>query len=222
MSIPASQVFPRRHGPVRVVRDVRTTCPANRATARETNVRITSRTRRTAALMAASSIGLSTLVLGVTGVASASDTEDFTFTTDAGQTDSVTGTLTVPAGYCSIDWSVQGGSGGGSTAGDDGGYGTLLEGTTALDGSATTFSLFPGTGGADGDSDAGTFGTGGSNARGGENGTNGSTYLDSNGDSVYSGGGGAASTVVHNGSTFLSAPGGDGGGAPAGSGGGAP
>jgi hypothetical protein len=172
--------------------------------------------------MAASSIGLSTLVLGVSGVASASDTEDFSFTTDAGQTDSVIGTLTVPAGYCSIDWSVQGGSGGGSTAGDDGGYGTLLEGTTALDGSATTFSLFPGTGGADGDSDAGTFGTGGSNARGGENGTNGSTYLDSNGDSVYSGGGGAASTVVHNGTTFLSAPGGDGGGAPAGSGGGAP
>src|SRR4051794_13202323 len=94
--------------------------------------------------MAASSIGLSTLVLGVTGVASASDTEDFTFTTDAGQTDSVTGTLTVPAGYCSIDWSVQGGSGGGSTAGDDGGYGTLLEGTTALDGSGPTLRPFPG------------------------------------------------------------------------------
>src|SRR3954465_13218365 len=99
----------------------------------ELDVRITSRTRRTAALMAASSIGLSTLVLGVTGVASASDTEDFSFTPEPGQTETVPAPLTVPAGYCSIDWSVQGGSGGGSTAGDDGGYGTLLEGTTALD-----------------------------------------------------------------------------------------
>jgi hypothetical protein len=170
-------------------------------------VRITSRTRRTAALMAASTIGLSTLVLGVTGVASASDVDDFTFSTDPGdgadQTIAQGDDLVIPAGYCSVDWYLLGAGGGDASDGSPGAEGDDVEVTTTLTG-ATTFTLYPGSAGEAGDTAGGPGGTNG-------NGDDGGDGVD-DGNGVFGGGGGAASTVVEGGSDYLRVVGGAGGG----------
>jgi titin len=149
-------------------------------------------------------------------VGAAAPVADLTFTTAVGQPDTVTGTLVVPEGYCSISWSVQGGSGGNSSAAG-GNFGVVLTGATSLDGTATSYALHPGTSGTDGNNGTATPGTGGTNGLG-EDGGDGIV----DGMSIAGGGGGAASTVVQGSMTFLSAPGGQGGGgqAPGGSAGG--
>jgi len=187
-------------------------------------VRITSSTRRTAALMAASTVGLSTLVLGATGVASAAPAFDpeISFSTDPIDEDYVDqfvapgGDLVLPAGFCSVEWTVVGASGGDGDgpSGDAGHEGDELSGVTALDRSATTFTLLPGfqgKNGADG-------GAGGTNSRPADAGAAGA---DNSSDGVFGGGGGAASTVLKGGTAYLTAPGGAGGDGDTGGAGGA-
>ena len=165
-------------------------------------MRPTSPSRRSAALLAASTIGLSTAVLGVTGVASA-ELAPVSFSTSG--VGSVTG-YEVLDGYCTIDWTVVGGAGG--AASDDpatpGAFGGLIEVTTEV-AAGQVFTLAPG--GAGRDATASAPGAGGTNSED-SNGTAGSSA-----DPVFGGGGGASSDVVLTGTTpelFLTAFGGDG------------
>jgi hypothetical protein len=161
-------------------------------------------------LLAASTVGLSAAFLTITGTASAAGVWPHAFSTDpndpnADEIVSPGDTLSLPAGYCSVDWEVLAASGG-ESSGTGGDTGTLLTGTTTLPGSAATFTLYPGTMGGDGDDAGTTGGAGGTNGHGDD----GTAGVD-DGSGVYGGGGGAASTVVQGGLTFLRAPGGNGG-----------
>ncbi|GAB4083327.1 hypothetical protein GCM10028783_42780 [Modestobacter muralis] len=106
-------------------------------------MRFSSPTRRAAGLLAVTTIGLSTAVLSVSGVASAADFvptpgESYSFTSsapwDAEDTSydvfGATG-LTVPAGYCSVEWDVNAAMGGYSSTADRG-VGRSTSGTTVV------------------------------------------------------------------------------------------
>ncbi|MCZ2813338.1 MULTISPECIES: hypothetical protein [unclassified Modestobacter] len=182
-------------------------------------MRLTSPARRAAGLLAVTTIGLSTAVLSVTGVASAAPLEPFDFTTDTDATYSQDelASLTVPDGYCSIDWLVYGASGGSSENSfgvDGGGFQTM---TTVVAGDVFAFTV----GEQGGDAEPGTPETyeqdgvtvlqpavPGTPGAGGAPGGAAGTGNDADG---LGGGGGGLTTVTKNGASFMSAFGGDGG-----------
>ena len=183
-------------------------------------MRLTSPSRRAAGLLAATTIGLSTAVLSVTGVASAADSApSFTFTTAGG---AVTSGV-VPNGICGIDWRVIGGQGGAGSdlieGGQPGDQADELHVVTAVT-AGQSFDLYPG--GAGGNATPTTGGAAGAGPQdGAADGTAGSEYdPDADTDtanSTYGGGGGAGSLAkLHGGTGWLGAAGGDGGGATAG------
>jgi hypothetical protein len=203
-------------------------------------VRFTSPSRRAAGLLAVTTIGLSTAVLGVVGVASAAPApetvplEQFSFTTtsSADYDQPNTTSLTIPDGYCSVQWSVYGGGGGGDGVAVFGhGAGSIGATTTVVAGQK--YDLFPGTAGGDATqtvtpaddpatevdeslvSEPGTGGVGGENGKG-NNGAAGSKAA----NDEFGGGGGAMSEVylgtVRQISAFGGNGAGDGGGAGAG------
>jgi hypothetical protein len=151
-------------------------------------VRLTSPSRRAAGLLAATTIGLSTAVLSVPGVAFAAPSStlpSLSVSTAEGDT-----SVTVPAGICAITWKVIGGQGGDNADGPGAAAGELrLTTEVAAD---DEFTLAAGT--------AGTPTAGGTNSQ------------DSNGTAGIPGiaGGGAASEVLKDGKPFLLAYGGDG------------
>ncbi|MCW2581653.1 MAG: hypothetical protein JWQ53_443 [Klenkia sp.] len=153
-------------------------------------MRFTSPSRRALGLLAASTIGMSTAVLGVTGVASAAPVP----TLIPGQTltsAEVSG-FTVAAGVCAIDWSVYGAPGGrgSATAGAPGGVVTATVDTAA----GETFQLYAGGTGGDATPTAG--GTGGSGHPDGDVDFSGEVGGESVDGGVYSGGGGGGSLAV--------------------------
>ena len=173
------------------------------------DVRSTSPSRRALGLLAVSTLGMSTAVLAATGVAQAALTE-YTFSTMPGpDVDEVVSTyLVVDPGYCSIEWKLVGGTGGHSLDMEPGEPGTELRATTPLYG-PETFNFVLGGNGGDVDSGPGSGG-----ANGGEPGTEDPQNSD------IGGGGGGATEVTPYGSSFLTAPGGRGGGTTGGPGGG--
>ena len=167
-------------------------------------MRITSPSRRAAAVLAVSAIGMSTAVLSVSGVASAQITPetDYTFSTDPHADVTYAGVSKLPLfnGFCSVTWDLTGGSGGADSdhiAGDAGGH---LAATTTID-LEKSYYLYPGTAGgnaepeSDGGSDDGYAGDGGVNLGGPDSGSAGVKYGTAGGTTFYGGGGGAASTV---------------------------
>lgn len=125
--------------------------------------------RRALGLVAVGAIGMSTAVLGVPGVAQAApsgalettDPRGFTYDHDGG-----TDTWVLPAGYCAVDWHLEGAQGGaGSGAGEDGLPGGAMDVVTYVDDAtvATTYTLAPG-GAGDDAADGATGGAGGTNA----------------------------------------------------------
>jgi LPXTG-motif cell wall-anchored protein len=156
--------------------------------------------RRAVGLLAAGTIGLSTALLGIPGVAAA-DPSGWTFT-DASPT------IVVPTGTCAIDWSIVGSRGGAGIDGISADSPMVTKIRTAV-GAGWTFTLAVGAPGAS----AADGGAGGTNSQG--NGAwDGHDAPDTNG-----GGGGAASVVLRNGTPYLGASGGQGRGP---NGGGAP
>lgn len=124
-------------------------------------MRFSSPTRRAAGLLAVTTIGLSTAVLSVTGVASAATDfvppagESFTFTTsDSDSYDVVNATsLIVPAGYCGIEWDVNAAMGGAASGPAANTEGRSLSGKTVVEaGQEYVFTL----GEAGGDAKRGT------------------------------------------------------------------
>ncbi|HEY0509139.1 MAG TPA: fibronectin type III domain-containing protein [Blastococcus sp.] len=162
-------------------------------------MQFTSSPRRALGLLAVGTIGMSTAVLGVTGVAQAAPLAPITFT-------AADSPLTIPAGYCTVDWKLVGGSGGAAEDGTPGVRGGELAITTDVR-KADTFTLFPGTAGSVGA--GGVGGAGGTNADGQWNGGLDGTTPDPAGPG--GGGGGAATTVQNGGYPFLFAFGGNGG-----------
>jgi LPXTG-motif cell wall-anchored protein len=162
-------------------------------------VQLTSPSRRAVGLLAAGTIGLSTAVLGVTGVAQAAGPlTPITFT-------AADSPLTIPAGYCTVDWKLVGGSGGTAEDGTAGAKGGELVVTTNVR-KDDTFAFYPGTAGSAGASGVG--GAGGINAdEQGNGGLTGTTPDVGTGG----GGGGAATTVWGNDYPLLFAFGGNGG-----------
>jgi len=165
-------------------------------------VRFTSPSRRAAGLLAVTTIGLSTAVLSVTGIASAQDfqpngTDSYTVTSD-GAADSDNdfdvydaSSLTIPTGYCSVDWYVSGARGGASSSDAFGSGGIGIDATTAVTagekylfsvgengGNATPDDVEAATNGA-----VGTAGTPNGQAGSGDD------------DGGYGGGGGGSTTV---------------------------
>ncbi len=151
--------------------------------------------RRALGLAAVSAIAMSTAVLSVGGVAQAAPAP-IPFT-------AADGSITVQAGYCSIDWHLVGGSGGADGNAVAGAFGGELVVTTEVE-EDDEFVLWAGTAGADGT--PGNSAVGGVNGSGSWNGISGM-----NGG----GGGGAASTVEDLNGTMLVAFGGDGAGSDA-------
>ncbi|QXG74586.1 fibronectin type III domain-containing protein [Modestobacter sp. L9-4] len=107
-------------------------------------MRFSSPTRRAAGLLAVTTIGLSTAVLSVTGVASAADPVPTPFVPDGdfytvttmtgpGAEAEVTGAegFTVPAGYCRVVWDIDGAAGG-ATPSAFGGKGGSFSAATAV------------------------------------------------------------------------------------------
>lgn len=171
-------------------------------------MRITIRTRRAAALLAASTLTCSTLVLGVAGVASATIApapitadDDYAVASDgAGNPTSVT----IRDGFCTAFIDVIGGEGGAGTGTPAGPAGEVQALIPVTPGQVFAFHV----------GRAATGDTGGTSSDDPTaNGTAGSTG---------GGGGGAGSSLTLNGGTtpVASAPGGDGGGPAGGTGGG--
>lgn len=157
--------------------------------------------RRVLGLSAAGALVFGVTVLGTAGIAQA--TPSYTV--------SGTGTSSpVPTGICSIDWDLNGGSGGLRSDGTGGGGAGELTVTLAAS-AGDTFTLYPGTAGQN----AVDGGAGGTNGYGD------TTTAGTAAGDASSGGGGAASVVTKGGSLYLLAFGGDGSGAAPGSGGGA-
>lgn len=190
-------------------------------------MRTASPARRAAGLLAVTTIGLSTAVLSVTGVASA-ELPVVSFTTDPADPDPDSEnnythyekfSLTVPEGYCSIDWGVYGASGGASSDGtfgaDGGGFYTV---TNVVAGDVFAFT----TGGVGGNAVAGTPAVYDEDdptleLEAAEPGTPGDAGLPGGApgtgddDEGLGGGGGGLTTVTKNSAPFMSAFGGDGG-----------
>ncbi|MCW2677478.1 MAG: Fibronectin type protein [Modestobacter sp.] len=187
-------------------------------------MRFTSPSRRAAGLLAATTIGLSTAVLSVTGVASAATTT-YTFSTDSGAAADQPGiTRLTMSGDCTVDWDLVGGAGGagadidGAIAANPADHYVVT--TTASDGQV--FDLYPGDMGGDASYATEANGTGGTNDSGipGSGGTDGAYDMVSD---TFGGGGGASSEVLLSGAStapYVSAAGGDGSGVMGGSGGG--
>ncbi|MCW2581652.1 MAG: exported protein of unknown function [Klenkia sp.] len=175
-------------------------------------VRPASSAHRALGLLAASALGMSTVVVVSTGVASAAPTPAaFTFSTDSGATSAV-----VPAGYCAIDWVVLGARGGASEEGTPGEPGGLVT-TRVTVREGDVFLLYPGSPG--GDAGVGAPGVGGASGASDPSaaGTNGGL------NGTASGGGGAGSVVERLAVPVVGAFGGDGAasaGIPGGTGGG--
>jgi hypothetical protein len=158
-------------------------------------VQFTSRSRRALGVVAVSTIGMTTAVLGVTGVAQA-----------AVPTYEVSGsgpTLPVPAGICAIDWALVGGGAGldsDGVFGYEAGVVSVVLPTTV----GAVYTLNPG--GAGGDASGLTPGTGGQSADSDPD----TQGADGTADTeMAGGGGGAASTVLKGSTTILQAYGAD-------------
>jgi hypothetical protein len=167
-------------------------------------VQLASSPRRALGLLAVGTIGMSTALFSVTGVATAATTSS-TFTTASGMTQLVI--VADPFADCTVDFTLHGAGGGSgvdadgsSPAGSKGGHVTGT--SSAINGDR--FDLFAGgLGGNGGDGAAGIAGT---NAAG-YTGQAGYT----NGTDIWGGGGGGASTVARTGdSVILGAFGGNG------------
>ncbi|MDT0277307.1 fibronectin type III domain-containing protein [Blastococcus goldschmidtiae] len=156
-------------------------------------MQLTSSPRRALGLLALSAVGMSTTVLSLGGVAQAAaveTTDPFAVTYDH---DGATDTWTVPAGYCSVDWLLEGAEGGAGDQGGPGASGGTLKLTTYFDDIAvpTTFTLAPGAVG--GDATTGVAGAGGVSPLDPDvNGGAGAVGS----DTIAAGGGGGAATVV--------------------------
>ncbi|NEK84208.1 fibronectin type III domain-containing protein [Blastococcus saxobsidens] len=159
-------------------------------------MQLTSSPRRALGLVAVGAIGMSTAVLGVAGVAQAAPLTPIPFTSSSSP-------LVISAGYCSVDWTLVGGSGGASQSGTPGANGGKLVVTTDVY-ADETFTFFPGTEGQPGA--GGLGGAGGTNGDGQGNGGLAGADGVSGG-----GGGGGATTVQADGFPFLFAFGGNGG-----------
>ncbi|MCZ2822677.1 fibronectin type III domain-containing protein [Modestobacter sp. VKM Ac-2977] len=162
------------------------------------------RTRRLVGLLAVTTVGFSTTVLGA-GLAQATPS-GLSFSSVTGE---VT-TVTVPAGTCAIDWIVSGGRGGAGSDGSSGGAPAGLQIRTLV-AAGDQFVLAPGSAGAD----AGSAPDGGTNPRG-EAAWNGAAGTSTGG------GGGAASVVLEDGAVYLAGSGRDGAGVDGGAGGSVP
>src|SRR4051794_6499015 len=171
------------------------TRPAPRAIGWESVVLPPPRARRTAGLLAAGTIGLSTALLGFPGVASA-DPSGWTFSS------ADPNPIVVPAGTCAVDWTIIG-SRGGADANSFSGPSPIGSKIRTAVGRGETFTLSVGAPGAD----AVDGGAGGTNPQGG------GAYDGGNRTADDSGGGGAASVVMRNGSLYLAGQGGLGQGA---------
>src|SRR3954451_11603883 len=171
------------------------TRPAPRAIGWESVVLPPPRARRTAGLLAAGTIGLSTALLGFPGVASA-DPSGWTFSS------ADPNPIVVPAGTCAVDWTIIG-SRGGADANSFSGPSPIGSKIRTAVGQGETFTLSVGAPGAD----AVDGGAGGTNPQGG------GAYDGGNRTADDSGGGGAASVVMRNGSLYLAGQGGLGQGA---------
>ena len=172
-------------------------------------MQITSSPRRALGLVAVGAIGMSTAVLGVSGVAQAATTS-WTFTTASSGADK-TGVTSVEietdaSGECSITWEIDGAGGGSGTtlgpvqAGLPGGH--LAATTAAYHGDV--FDLYPGGAGGDANGAPGTAGTNGLPDYAGTAGYLGAPF-------TAGGGGGGASIVWTDGNAVLGAFGGNGG-----------
>jgi hypothetical protein len=181
-----------------VVLDVRITGPRPGAPGptEGADVQFTSSPRRALGLVAVGAIGMSTAVLGVTGVAHAAPLAPITFT-------AADSPLTIPAGYCTVDWKLVGGQGGASEDGVPGAKGGELVTTTDVR-SGQQYQLMPGAAGWAGA--AGIGGAGGVSPDGAHDGLRGEDAVGTAG-----GGGGAATVVRSNGSPILFAFSGNGG-----------
>jgi hypothetical protein len=147
-------------------------------------MRFTSPSRRALGVVAASTIGMSTALLGVTGIASAAPTPTWTF---SGSSPSVV----VPAGICAIDVDMVGGAGGADSDTGPGGAGGHLvaEGISVQAGE--TLHLFVGAAGGNASStEVGAGGVSGDPDFAGEDG------YDNVPDGFYGGGGGSSSAIV--------------------------
>jgi hypothetical protein len=122
----------------------------------ESDVRLSSSSRRAVGVLAVTAIGMSTAVLGLTGVAQAVPTPNIVEQSAANTQ------VPVPADVCAIDWTLIGARGG-SSHGHRGGYGHEVRGTTTV-APGSTLLIQPGqpgqangTGGTSGGSVTGTF-----------------------------------------------------------------
>ncbi|MGY2067910.1 hypothetical protein [Blastococcus sp. SYSU DS0619] len=152
--------------------------------------------QRARAVLAVTAVGLSSSVFALAGVAQAAPTPTWSATL-AGPTG------VIPPGICSVDWKLQGGSGGGGAFG-----GLLVVNTPVAEGAS--FDLFPGAAGGAAVLEAGGAGGLNGSTDPAEAGADGGT-ADTGGTGA--GGGGAASAVYTAGNApalFLYAFGGDG------------
>ncbi|GHE11628.1 fibronectin type III domain-containing protein [Klenkia taihuensis] len=166
-------------------------------------MRFTSPSRRALGLAAASTIGMSTALLGVTGIASAAPTPTWTFNGSQG-------TVTVPDGICAIDVVAIGGAGGAASDGSPGDPGGRLEVEDVDVQPGDVLELYVGAAGGAGGTAGGTGGA--------------STYADfagsageDDGNGVFGGGGGSMTGIVvvddeYGDYSIAEAFGGDGGG----------
>lgn len=196
-------------------------------------MQLTSSPRRALGLVAVGALGLSTAVLGATGTASAAPLtgDPITFLTDVDADDEyeydmegVT-SITIPAGYCSVNWGVYGGGGGGDGTGWGGDAGTIGVTTTVVAGQK--YDLYAGTAGGDAtqpvaddpdttEVDEEVTGAGGAGGTNGRHNDGAAGTFDAN--DGFGGGGGAASEVFLDGVRQISAFGGDGAGTSGGEG----
>lgn len=168
--------------------------------------------RRTASLLAAGATSAAAVFLGFAAPAQAAPLSAITISTDSGSgaDQVVSGSYTIPTGYCAVQWSLVGAGGGagfdGNTTGGQGnvGLGGMLAVTTPVT-AGQVVSLVTGVVGAD--ATAAGHGAGGAGAPSGAAGAD-----QVSGPGGGGGGGGGATSVSISGLTLV-ARGGDGGAA---------
>jgi hypothetical protein len=175
-------------------------------------VRSTSPPRRAAGLLAAGATGAAAVLLGFVAPAHATTLNPITISTDSSTTPDqvVTSSYQIPAGYCSVRWTLYGAGGGDGYDSVNGGLGNAGDGgrlsvTTPVT-SGLLISLVTGTTGHDGT--AAGHGAGGSGAPAGAAGTD---ELDNSSAIVGGSGGGGGASAVTLGGFSLVARGGTGG-----------
>lgn len=176
-------------------------------------MRTTSPSRRAGALLAAGATGAAAVLLGFAAPAQAASLDEIHISTQSGSDvdDVVSGTYTIPTGYCSVEWSLYGAGGGAGYDGtdsanpvtNDGSSGGYLQATTPVT-AGQVITVTPGVAGASG-SDTG----GGSGGSGAPNGVAGTDQVDTT--TIGGSGGGGGATAVSVGSFSLVAHGGAGG-----------